>query len=263
MIWVGTSGWQYRDWRGGVFYPERLPQRRWLEFYSRRFPTVEVNNTFYSLPQESTFEKWREETPQGFVVTVKASRYITHIRRLRDAGESVDLFRSRARLLGDKLGPVLFQLPPKFRADVELLTGFLALLPEGIRPAFEFRDASWESSDVYRALDAAGAAWVMPDRPGWRVPDVVTGGWSYVRFHQGGHGPLGSDYARDKLRRWAERVAAIPADDVWVYFNNDLGGAAVRDAEAFTELVEANGRTVARPQTSVGDSSHQGALGAG
>jgi uncharacterized protein YecE (DUF72 family) len=246
VIWVGTSGWQYRDWRG-TFYPERLPQRRWLEFYVTQFPTVEVNNTFYSLPKESTFEKWRTETPPGFVVTVKASRYITHIRRLRDAADSVELFWSRARLLGDKLGPVLFQLPPKFRADVDLLRGFLALLPAEIRAAFEFRDSSWEAPQVYEALDGAGAAWVIPDRPGWRVPDVVTGGWSYVRFHQGGHGPLGSDYSRDKLRRWADRIAGLPARDVWVYFNNDQGGAAVRDAAAFTDLVAERGRPVARP----------------
>jgi uncharacterized protein YecE (DUF72 family) len=246
VIWIGTSGWQYRDWRDGTFYPTGLPQRRWLEFYATRFPTVEVNNTFYSLPKESTFERWRDETPDGFVVTVKASRYITHIRRLREAGESVELFWSRVRLLGPKLGPVLFQLPPKFRADVELLRAFLGLLPKEIRAAFEFRDSSWESTDVYRALDDAGAAWVIPDRPGWRVPDVVTGGWSYVRFHQGGHGPLGFEYSREKLRRWADRVAELPADDVWVYFNNDPGGAAVRDAEAFADLVAGRGREVAR-----------------
>jgi uncharacterized protein YecE (DUF72 family) len=256
VIWIGTSGWQYRDWRE-AFYPAKLPQRRWLEFYATRFPTVEVNNTFYALPKESTFERWRDGTPAGFVVTVKASRYITHIRRLRDAADSVELFWSRARLLGDKLGPVLFQLPPRFRADVELLRAFVALLPNEIRAAFEFRDASWESPEVYRTLDDAGAAWVIPDRPGWRVPDVVTGGWSYVRFHQGGHGPLGSEYSRDKLRRWAERVAALPADDVWVYFNNDPGGAAVRDAAAFTEMVESKGRTVARPRDPVSDDAQR------
>ena len=247
MFRIGTSGWQYRDWGGGAFYPPRLPQRRWLEFYATRFPTVEVNNTFYSLPKEDTFVKWREETPAGFVVTVKASRYITHIRRLREARDSVELFWSRARLLGDRLGPVLFQLPPKFRADVDLLREFLKVLPSEIRPAFEFRDPSWETPEVYRALDEAGAAWVIPDRPGWRVPDLVTGGWSYVRFHQGGHGPRGSAYTREKLRRWADRLAALPADDVWVYFNNDPDAAAVRDAAVFTKLVEASGRPVAHP----------------
>jgi uncharacterized protein YecE (DUF72 family) len=262
VIRIGTSGWQYRDWKG-TFYPERLPQRRWLEFYSRRFPTVEVNNSFYALPKGSSFERWRDETPPGFVVTVKASRYITHIRRLRDAADSVELFWSRARVLGDKLGPVLFQLPPKFRADVGLLRAFLAMLPDGLRAAFEFRDGSWVSPEVFRALDDAGAAWVIPDRPGWRVPDVVTGGWSYVRFHQGGHGALGSEYTRDKLRRWAERLSALPADDAWVYFNNDQGGAAVRDAAAFTELVAARGRPVARPQEPVAEPFGQGEPGPG
>jgi len=261
VIWIGTSGWQYRDWKG-AFYPERLPQRRWLEFYVTRFPTVEINNTFYSLPKESTFEKWRDETPAGFVVTVKASRYITHIRRLREAADSVDLFWSRARLLGERLGPVLFQLPPKFRADVDLLRAFLGLLPKEIRAAFEFRDASWETPEVYRALDDAGAAWVIPDRPGWRVPDVVTGGWGYVRFHEGGHGPRGSAYAREKLLRWADRLAALPAGDVWVYFNNDPDAAAVRDAATFTELMEERGLEVARPRVAWAE-LEQGELGAG
>jgi uncharacterized protein YecE (DUF72 family) len=246
VIFVGTSGWQYRDWRG-TFYPERLPQRRWLEFYVTRFPTVEINNTFYSLPKESTFEKWRDETPAGFVVTVKASRYITHIRRLRDAGDSVELFWSRAGLLGDRLGPVLFQLPPRFGVDLELMRSFLRLVPREMRAAFEFRDASWESPEVYETLDRAGAAWVIPDRPGWRVPTPVTGGWSYLRFHQGGHGPRGSEYTREKLRRWADRVADLPADDVFVYFNNDQGGAAVRDASSFADLMAERGLEVARP----------------
>jgi uncharacterized protein YecE (DUF72 family) len=248
VIRVGTSGWQYRDWRG-TFYPQRLPVRRWLEFYVTRYATVEINNTFYSLPGEATFEKWRDQTPAGFVVTVKASRFITHIRRLRAAGDSVELFWSRARLLGDRLGPVLFQLPPRFGADVGLLRGFLGLLPHGLRGAFEFRDPSWESAEVYDALDRAGAAWVVPDRPGWRVPAPVTGGWSYVRFHQGGHGPRGSDYTREKLRRWADRVAGLSAEDVFVYFNNDQGGAAVRDAVTFTELLADRGLEVARPPT--------------
>jgi uncharacterized protein YecE (DUF72 family) len=245
VIWVGTSGWQYRDWRG-AFYPEKLPQREWLRFFATRFPTVEVNNSFYMLPKESSFERWRDETPDGFVVTVKASRYITHIRRLRDARDSVELFWSRARLLGRKLGPVLFQLPPRFGADVELLASFLRELPTEMRAAFEFRDASWQTPVVYETLDRAGAAWVIPDRPWWRVPVVVTGGWSYLRFHQGGHGRLGSDYSRDKLRRWADRVAELPAEEAWIYFNNDQGGAAVRDAAAMMELLERRGAEVAR-----------------
>ena len=245
MIWVGTSGWQYRDWRG-AFYPEKLPQREWLRFFASRFPTVEVNNSFYRLPERSTFEKWRKETPEGFLVTLKASRYITHIRRLRDAGDSVELFWSRARALGEKLGPILFQLPPRFGADLGLLREFVDGLPSGIRPAFEFRDASWNQPAVHDVLERAGAALVLADRPGWRIEPVVTGGWSYVRFHQGGHGPLGSAYAREKLRRWAERIARLAAADVFAYFNNDQGAAAVRDAATLMDLLDGLGRPVVR-----------------
>jgi uncharacterized protein YecE (DUF72 family) len=131
--------------------------------------------------------------------------------------------------------------------DLELMRSFLRLVPREMRAAFEFRDASWESPEVYETLDRAGAAWVIPDRPGWRVPTPVTGGWSYLRFHQGGHGPRGSEYTREKLRRWADRVADLPADDVFVYFNNDQGGAAVRDASSFADLMAERGLEVARP----------------
>jgi uncharacterized protein YecE (DUF72 family) len=244
MIYVGTSGWQYRDWRGR-FYPTKLPQREWLAYFSSRFPTVEINNTFYRLPKEESFDRWSRESAAGFVITVKASRYITHIRRIREARDSVELFWSRARGLGGKLGPVLFQLPPRFPADVERLGAFLAVLPRGMRAAFEFRDKTWESDAVYEVLNGARAAWVIPDRPGWRVPDVVTGGWSYVRFHEGGHAPRGAGYARDKLRRWADRIASFDATDVFVYFNNDAGAAAVRDARVLMDLLEQRGLPMA------------------
>ena len=250
MIYVGTSGWQYRDWKGR-FYPDGVPQREWLSYFSTRFSTVEVNNSFYMLPKPETFERWGRESGPGFVVAVKASRYITHIRRLRETKDSVELFWDRARRIGDKLGPVLFQLPPRFRADLDLLRAFLRALPKGMRAAFEFRDKSWESEDVYRLLDNAGAAWVIPDRPGWRVPDVVTGHWAYLRFHEGGHAPRGAGYARDKLRRWAERIAAFDARDAFVYFNNDPGAAAVRDAVVLMELLEARGLPVARPASAL------------
>lgn len=243
-IHVGTSGWQYDDWRGR-FYPKDLPKRRWLEFFSARFATVEVNNSFYRLPSEESFARWKDESAPGFVMAVKASRYITHIRRLREAGDPVELFVARARNLGSKLGPVLYQLPPNFRADPDRLRQFAGLLPTGVRAAFEFRDRSWETAEVRKVLDRTAAALVLADRPGARVPDVVTGGWSYIRFHQGGHGPAGADYARDKLRRWADRIAALPADDVYVYFNNDPTAAAVRDAATLIELLRDRGQDVA------------------
>ncbi|MGZ4125427.1 MAG: DUF72 domain-containing protein [Actinomycetota bacterium] len=243
-VLIGTSGWQYDSWRGR-FYPPDVPKRAWLPFFAEHFPTVEVNNSFYMLPKPSSFERWRDETPDGFVITVKANRYITHIRRLRECRDAVQTFWERARLLGPKLGPVLFQLPPRFAADPELLRGFLGVLPDGIRPAFEFRDRSWEREDVYELLDGAGAAFVLADRPGARVPDVVTGGWSYVRFHQGRPGI--ADYPREKLRRWARRIAGMPARETFVYFNNDPGGAAVRDAMTLTAMLrEATARASTR-----------------
>src|SRR6266516_4468069 len=234
MIHVGTSGWQYRDWRGRL-YPKELPQRAWLSAYASTCPTVEVNNSFYQLPKEETFDRWAEQTPPGFLFAVKASRYITHIRRLREAKEPVDLFWSRATRLGPKLGPVLFQLPPNFKADPGLLRVFMAVLPKRIRPAFEFRDDSWRSDEVLELLDGAGAAWVLADRPGWRVPHIVTGNWSYVRFHQGRRVHPG--YPASKLRRWADRIASEPAKDTFVYFNNDQLGAAPDDAVNLTRML--------------------------
>src|SRR5205807_8979111 len=158
--------------------------------------------------KEESFVRWREESADGFVITVKASRYITHIRRLRDCRDPVRLFWSRARRLGRKLGPVLFQLPPRFGVDLERLESFLKVLPRTMRAAFEFRDDSWESDGVYELLDGAGAAFVLADRPGWRMGDVVTGGWSYVRLHQGGR--TSPFYSRAKLRRWADHIAELP-----------------------------------------------------
>jgi uncharacterized protein YecE (DUF72 family) len=244
MIWVGTSGWQYASWRGS-FYPKGVPQRAWLEAYASRFPVVEVNNSFYMLPKMETFDRWRAATPPGFLFVVKASRYVTHIRRLRDAKEPVDLLWSRAVHLGDKLGPVLFQLPPTLAVDVALLRDFLPLLPKDMRAAFEFRHDSWRADSVFELLDRAGAAWVMADRPGWQVPNVVTGGWSYIRFHQGR--ATDPAYAPRKLRAWADRIAGLDAKDVFVFFNNDQEGAAPNDATRLAHLLSSLGCRVARP----------------
>ncbi|MBI4261640.1 MAG: DUF72 domain-containing protein [Actinobacteria bacterium] len=262
MILVGTSGWQYRDWRG-VLYPEGLPQRRWLAHFSARFPAVEVNNSFYRLPTEETFVRWREESADGFTFAVKASRYITHSRRLREAEEPVRLFLDRARRLGGKLGPVLYQLPPRFPADLDRLEGFLRALPGDVRAAFEFRDRSWDRDGVRAVLDRVGAAWVLADSPGARVEDHVTGGWSYVRLHRGGHGSAGADYAREKLRRWADRIAALPARDVYVFFNNDPTGAAVRDARTLLDLLAERvpERKLAGPPGGDEAPAEQGSLG--
>jgi uncharacterized protein YecE (DUF72 family) len=232
---IGTSGWVYRDWKDRV-YPQGLPQRRWLEHITERFSTVELNASFYRLPPRRTFEGWRTRVPAGFVFAVKMSRYFTHIRRLRDPLEPITRFWEAASGLGPALGPVLFQFPPRFGVEVDLLRDTLAMLPTGMRAAFEFRDRSWETDDVLQALDAAGAAWVLADWPGTRVAPHVTGGWSYIRLHKGTSEAFG--YPPAKLRRWAERIASLPASETYCYFNNDPGGAAVRDAEALRSLID-------------------------
>jgi uncharacterized protein YecE (DUF72 family) len=244
MIWIGTSGWQYADWRGR-FYPRDLPAARWLQHFASVFPTVELNNSFYRLPSEDAFRAWRQRTPPGFVLAVKASRFITHVRRLRDPRDPVRLLWSRARLLQDRLGPVLFQLPPTMHADPDRLAGILGVLPSGMRAAFEFRHPSWNTPAVAGLLDEAGVALVLADRPGARIEPTVTGGWSYVRMHQGR--PNAPGYTREKLRRWAGRLAELPAKETFVYFNNDTGGAAVRDARTLTEVLDEAGVPVRGP----------------
>jgi uncharacterized protein YecE (DUF72 family) len=244
-VHVGTSGWQYRDWRGRL-YPPGLPQAEWLPRYAEVFETVEVNNSFYRLPERDTFERWRRQTPPGFVVAVKASRYVTHIRRLRDAKDAVDLLWERARGLGPRLGPVLFQLPPRFPVERERLADLIGGLPRGMRAAFEFRDASWHTDEIHAMLDRGGCALVWPDRPGSRATLPLTGGWGYIRFHQGR--ATGPDYDRRKLRRWADRLAGLDAAEVFVYFNNDTGGAAIRDAVVLRDLLSERRVPVARPR---------------
>jgi uncharacterized protein YecE (DUF72 family) len=244
-VYVGTSGWQYADWKGRL-YPDGLPQRDWLRYFSERFPTVEVNNTFYVLPNPETFVRWRETSAEGFVFVVKASRYITHIRRLRECREPLRTLWAHARRLGRKLGPILFQLPPNLKADLPLLESFLRLLPRTMRAAFEFRHPSWDDAAVRGALDRAGCALVIADRPGDRPRDVVTGGWTYLRFHQGRR--AAPSYSRAKLARYAGLLAEMRAEEAWAFFNNDPQGAAIKDAREFTRLLGERGVSVRGPR---------------
>ena len=233
---VGTSGWQYRHWAGG-FYPAGSPATRWLALYAERFSTVEVNASFYRLPRRETVEGWARTVPAGFVLTFKASRYVTHVRRLRGCDEPLERMWSVFAGAGRALGPVLFQLPPTFRADEPLLRGFLGSLPNGMRAAFEFRHPSWLTSAVFETLDGHGAALVHADRPGIRAEVPGIGGWSYLRFHQGTRSAPG--YRRSKLRRYADAIAAGPGREVFAYFNNDADGAAPRDAVVLGQLLTA------------------------
>jgi uncharacterized protein YecE (DUF72 family) len=236
-VLVGTSGWQYRHWRG-LFYPPQVPQRLWLEYYAERFGTVENNGTFYRLPSRDTFAEWRKRTPEGFVMAVKASRYLSHVRRLREPAEPVHRLVEAARGLASALGPVLLQLPPGMTADPALLDDCLAQFPADLRVAVEPRHGSWWTDDVRSVLAARGAALCWADRAGtsmtplWRTAD-----WGYLRFHEGTADPW-PRYGDAELRTWAGRIADTwpGKDSVYAYFNNDQEGAAVADAAAFGRL---------------------------
>lgn len=247
MMLVGTSGWQYADWRGGL-YPPGLPQRLWLERYAECFETTENNNTFYRLPTRETFEKWRDRTPDAFVMAIKASRFLTHVKRLKDPEEPVERLLAAAEGLGAKLGPILLQLPPTLPADLGRLAGCLRCFPAHLRVAVEFRHVSWWSDPVREVLSAHGAALCWADRLGrpqtplWRTAD-----WAYLRFHEGRAHPWPS-YGDGSLRSWLRRLRREWDErrDVHVYFNNDPGGAAVRDAARYAELARAEGWPVSR-----------------
>jgi uncharacterized protein YecE (DUF72 family) len=247
--WVGTSGWQYRDWRSR-FYPDGVPQKAWLEYYVTRFPTVELNNAFYRLPEKSTFEQWRARTPAGFVMTVKASRYLTHIKRLKEPEEPVARLMDRAAGLGDRLGPVLIQLPPTLRADADALDACLRCFPSGVRLAVEPRHESWWTDDVRAVLEKHGAALSWADRLGRPVtPRWRTTNWGYLRLHEGRANPR-PRYGRQALSTWAERLASTfkASEDVFVYLNNDPGGAAIIDADTISGALSRRGVPVVEPR---------------
>jgi uncharacterized protein YecE (DUF72 family) len=256
---VGTSGWQYRDWRDDL-YPAGLPVGRWLERYAARYPTVENNGTFYRLATNETFARWRASTPPGFVMAIKASRYLTHVRRLREPAEPVARLLTAATGLGDRLGPVLLQLPPNMRADptalADCLGQFASQFAQCADPArrtgrvcVEFRHDSWLTSGVRSILEQHNAALCWSDRRGrplgplWRTAD-----WGYLRLHEGAARPW-PRYGRRALHSWVQRISAsFPPDaDMFAYFNNDQHGAAVHDADAMTAAADRAGWPVVRP----------------
>ena len=239
---IGLSGWNYAHWRGGVFYPPRLPASRWLEFYAERFDTVEVNSTFYRLPRRDAVARWLEQTPDGFLFALKASRYLTHVKRLRDLVPGLERFLERVEpLLGSpKLGPLLWQLPPTFRRDHERLAEALALLPRELRHCIEFRDPSWFVEETYALLREHRIALAIGDRRqvhGFQAHEL-TADWTYVRFHSGTRGRRGN-YSESELREWAKRLRDWSrTHEVFAYFNNDWEGFAPRNARLLRTLVE-------------------------
>jgi uncharacterized protein YecE (DUF72 family) len=237
---VGCSGWNYDSWRHGVFYPERCPSSRWLPYYAGQFDTVEVNASFYRLPTVRAVQRWADQTPDDFVFAVKMSRYVTHVKRLRDLPPSLELFYSRiAPLVGTpKLGPILWQLPPSFRRDDERLAQTLEQLPEG-RHAFEFRHPSWFVPEVTELLRRHGVALVIAHRPEIEEFQTheLTADWTFVRFHWGSRGRRGN-YSETELNEWADRIRRWPVSCSYIYFNNDWEGFAPRNARLLRRLLE-------------------------
>ncbi|HYR82909.1 MAG TPA: DUF72 domain-containing protein [Terriglobia bacterium] len=231
-VYVGTSGWNYKHWRG-EFYPKELGPQKWLEFFMEHFNTVEINNSFYRLPTEEVFANWRRQVPKDFMFAVKASRFLTHIKRLKEPEHPLELFYSRARHLRDHLGPVLFQLPPHFKLNLERLEIFLSALKryKKVRPVLEVRDASWLVPPVFDLLRKHRTALCFAD---WRdipVTGPVTADFVYVRRHYGQAG--GGNYGKSALDRDVRQIRAwLRSDlDVYIYFNNDMGGHAIRNAK--------------------------------
>jgi uncharacterized protein YecE (DUF72 family) len=241
---VGTSGYNYRHWWGGVFYPRELPQKGWLEFYSQFFDTVELNVSFYRLPNRNTFEGWYHRTPRDFLFSVKGSRFITHIKRLKDCQEPLQAFFSHASGLKEKLEVILWQLPPRFRVNLERLQAFCSLLADisastPVRHAFEFRDESWFCPEVYGLLERHNFSLCLAHSSALPFAERTTADFTYIRFH-GGECLYGSNYSEGELRDWSKRIGVWLGDgmDVYSYFNNDAFGFAVKNALALRELAE-------------------------
>ncbi len=238
-LWIGTSGWTYGDWRG-IFYPRDVPLKNWLRWYAERFSTTEINGSFYRTPSLEAVRAWREQTPDKFIFAWKASKFITHWKRLTEkCRNSLELMETRLAVLDPKVGPILFQLPPQFKPDRERLASFLKLLNTKRRYAFEFRDASWYAPPVLELLRSRNIALCLSDHHDAPAPWEVTAGHVYIR----GHGPTGQykdRYPKPTLQRWAKAIAAWRQKRlaVYCYFDNDQKTAAPQDAQSLIELTQ-------------------------
>jgi len=236
-IRIGCSGWIYRHWRG-LFYPEKLAQRLWFDHYAATFDAVELNTSFYHLPKPESFAKWRDQAPPKFRYAVKAPRFITHMKKLKDCAEPVEEFLRRARNLGDRIGPILYQLPPRWACNTERLEEFAALLPDDLAHVFEFREKSWLTEDVLALLDSRRASFCVHDMAGSTTGRWAAGPVAYVRFH-GGVGKYWGRYPDEALLSWTDWIVAEAeaGRDVWCYFNNDIYGHAIEDALTLRSMV--------------------------
>ena len=236
-IRIGCSGWNYRHWRE-LFYPKGLPQRRWFDFYAEHFDTVEINNSFYRLPKAETFEAWRAQAPPGFCYAVKANRFLTQAKKLKDCAEPLARMMPPFRALGERLGLILYQLPPRFRINLERLESFLALAPKDVTNVFEFRDPSWYTEETLALLDRHGASFCVHDMPGSATERIAVGRAAYVRFH-GGAGKYWGRYSDEALLGWTDWLVeqARAGRTVWAYFNNDIQAHAIHDAQTLKAMV--------------------------
>jgi uncharacterized protein YecE (DUF72 family) len=237
-IRIGTSGYHYRHWLG-PFYPEDTTSGRMLEHYVKYFDTVELNNSFYRLPTVSAFECWRDSVPENFVYAVKASRFITHNKKLKDPENALDNLLPRAENLGKKLGPILFQLPPKWKINSERLENLLAILPREHRYAFEFRELTWLTPEINRILESWNAAFCIYELAGYHTPFNITADWAYVRLHGPAAGKYQGSYSDERLSEWARRIEewAKWMRAIYVYFDNDQAGYAAHNALTLRKMI--------------------------
>lgn len=237
-IRIGTSGWHYDHWIGR-FYPEKMRKENWLEFYAQHFDTVEINNTFYHMPREQTMINWRDKVPPNFLFAVKASRYITHIKKLHNTAEEVSRFFALADLLGDRLGPILYQLPPTLHKNLARLDEFIASLPRRDLAVFEFRHNSWYDQETFDLMNRWGVALCVHDMGDKAPPRLVTGRMAYVRFH-GTNGRYAGNYPDPMLRDWADWLKSqLPSvRAVYAYFNNDISGHALNNARTLRLMMD-------------------------
>ncbi|MFH1366728.1 MAG: DUF72 domain-containing protein [Patescibacteria group bacterium] len=236
-IYIGTSGWQYKHWYE-VFYPEDVKSDGLLQYYSQHFKSVELNASFYHLPKPEVFQGWYKKTPNDFLFSVKASRYITHIKKLRDFEEGGTRFIEAAKELKEKLGPILFQLPPFLKANKEVLETAIKILPKDYKYAFEFRHGSWFTPEIYDILKKHNVALVMADSPNFPLKKEITADFIYLRFH-GSKSLYGSKYTEEELNSWAKDIMAWQKQgmDIYAYFNNDAEGYAVENAKQLENLL--------------------------
>jgi len=236
---IGTSGYSYNHWKS-KFYPKGLPASEWLEYYSKKFSSVELNYTFYKLPEEKTFISWNKKTPESFIFSIKASRFITHIKRLKDSGPSIKLLIQRLKTIRKKLGPILFQLPPNFALNKERLEDFVSVLPKKYDFVFEFRDPSWFDEKVFEILKKRKLGFCIYNMPGMDCPHAVTSDFVYIRFHGSGE-IYSSNYTDKQLKLWAAKIKGFLKNnlDVYVYFNNDANAFAINNALKLKQLLKA------------------------